>query len=154
MLFKMRGKNGFGAFEIIIVVGIMVMLTVLTIISYNSYRRNAVLDASHSLSLSLLNEARSKTLASFENHQYGVHFETNALVLFRGVVYDSASTTNVRHDLDSRVVISEISLGGGSDVIFARQTGKALANGSITLSLQSDPSRTKKISIYPTGVVQ
>jgi hypothetical protein len=102
-----------------------------------------------------LNEARALTLASYDNTVYGVHLLPDRATLFKGNTFSSSDPDNKVNVISSRVSISNIVLsGGGNDIIFQRLTGKTGQNGTITLSLISDPSKSKTITIQVSGIIE
>lgn len=140
--------------EILIVVAILSLLAVVVISGFISLRKQTALDSAGENIMSVLNEARSKTLASKDDSEYGVHFETDRIVLFKGDVFSAADPDNKEFVVLSSVEISNIDLnGGGSDLVFERLTGKTDNNGTTTLRLKSDFSKTKDIVISSTGIV-
>ena len=57
--------------------------------------------------------------------------------------------------LSFKVTIFSISLsGGGADVVFERLTGELDKSVTITITLVSDTSKTRVITIQLTGVVE
>ena len=146
--------KGFSLLEIIVVIGILVLLAALGTGSLLQFSKTTDLNSSVEGSVSSLLEARSKTLSSQEESQYGVHFESDKIVLFRGAVYFSGDPLNEEAALPSSVETASISLnGGGSDVIFKKLTGETDQYGTVTFRLKSDISKTRVITVGSTGVV-
>ena len=105
--------------------------------------------------MSMLSKARTDTLASLDDSDYGVHFEDYRMVLFKGSVFMEPNVDNVEIFFDSRVKLSNISLaGGGPNVIFKRLTGATDQFGIITLEVFSDASTTQTVTIYGTGSIE
>ncbi len=105
--------------------------------------------------IGLLRDARSRTLASEANSNYGVHFENTRAVLFQGDIYNQASPSNEAYELPSSIEIYNIALTGGvSDLVFTRLYGTTTASGTVHLRSRNDPSKTKTISVYSTGGIQ
>jgi hypothetical protein len=105
--------------------------------------------------ITLLNEARSKTLASLDDSEYGVHFEANRMVLFKGNLFTEPDPDNKETVFNPTVYISNISLtGGGVNVIFNRLIGKTDEDGTITIALTSDPTINNVVHIYSTGSME
>jgi hypothetical protein len=100
--------------------------------------------------LSTLAAAREKTLAGINNSQYGVHFQSDRLILFRGASYPGTTVQTI--DLDSTITIPTITLaGGGTNVIFNRLTGATAQTGTIVVRLASDATQSIIITIAATG---
>jgi len=146
--------NGFTLLEILIVISIILVIVVMGASSLPSFRTTTELNSSAEDGMSLLLNARSKTLSSHEESQFGVHFETDRVVLFKGTAYSSTSPDNKIVLFPARISLSTTTLaGGGNDVLFKRLTGETDNYGTIVLRLTSDASTTKTIRIEKTGVV-
>lgn len=144
-------KRGFTLIEILTVLVITIIITSLFVSAYLSFKRRTDLVTSAQNILSILNLAQSKTLASEGGVSYGVHLETNQYTFFQGVVYSSGDPNNKVFILPSGVTINSISLTpSGSEVIFARLTGRSLQIGTFSL-LESVSSATQIINIESSG---
>lgn len=150
---KKATTSGITMLELVVVIAIIIVLASLIITSFSAFRNSKVLDTGVENILSVLAKARGNTLSSKNAYQYGVHFETSQVVLFRGATYSSSDPSNEVVSLDSAVEISSITLtGGGSDVIFDRLTGKTNMDGTVIIRINSDTSKTKTITINATGI--
>lgn len=146
-------QSGFSLIEIVIVLGILVLVSAFLVSPFTNFRNTQILQVSVEDVLSTLNKARTQTLAGHGDSAYGVHLETNRVVLFAGETYNASDPTNQAVNLHSLVNISNISLsGGGSSVVFRRLTGTTTKTGTVTLSLASDSSVNKVITIPATGI--
>jgi prepilin-type N-terminal cleavage/methylation domain-containing protein len=145
--------RGFTLLEILIVCSIIALLSALSFKALVAFKSDRALDADVHGILALLDEARRTTLSAKSLSQYGVHFETNTVVLFKGATYSSTDPNNRDAGLSGETSITAINLSGGtSNVVFARLTGEVAAQGEITIGLKKDPSLTKTIKIYATGI--
>ena len=143
--------KGFTVIEIIIVIVILAVLTAMALTSFSGFRQNQTLNSDTSKIVSVINEARSKTLSSQYFSQYGARVESSKVILFKGATYSGGgiSTTTISTALE----ISGISLaGGGSDVVFQKITGKTDNYGAITIRVKTNTSKTKTINISSTGI--
>ncbi|MEK7135100.1 MAG: type II secretion system protein [Patescibacteria group bacterium] len=145
-------QKGFTVIEIIIVLAIGALLTGFVALSFSKINEHEALNTNADLIVSILNEARSMTLSSVGDTGYGVHFDIDQVVLFRGAVYSSGSATNVPTTLNSRVAMRNISFGGGSNVIFSRLTGATAQAGTLQVYLKSATTTYKTISVSAIGV--
>jgi len=103
--------------------------------------------------LSVINEARVKTVSSEDYSRFGVHFEANRVVLFKGDIFAEPNSSNIETILSPLVEISDISLnGGGADIVFQKLTGKTGNYGSLRVRLKSDNNKYKTISVKSTGI--
>lgn len=145
--------RGVTAMELLISLAILAMISGIVVSFFSGFRESKVLDTGVEDVVSLLNEARLDTLSSKSDLQYGVHFESGRMVLFRGTVFSEPNVDNVEVVLNSVLEISNIALtGGGANVLFDRLTGKTSQYGAVTLRVKNAPSRSVLITIEPTGV--
>ncbi|MEW5907764.1 MAG: hypothetical protein AB1643_01085 [Patescibacteria group bacterium] len=146
--------KGFTIIEILIFLAIMVIVISIVFVSFTSLRKTQSLDNAVDNIVALINEARSRTLASKDFSQYGVHFESSRAVLFKGTMFSEPSSDNSEFALPAILEISGIALnGGGSDTVFQRITGKTDNFGTITLRIKSDTGTIKNINIRLTGMI-
>ncbi len=132
----------------------MGMLGTFVVTAYLKFNSMQALEKDRALVSSILNQARSLTLSSKGNSQYGVRFNAGEIVLFTGASYSAATTTNLSFPLSPQVSLSTSLSGGGVEVVFERLSGKTRESGTVTLALVSNASSTKSITIYGTGVIQ
>ncbi|MCH7529563.1 type II secretion system protein [Patescibacteria group bacterium] len=148
-------QRGFTLIEILVVITILVTLSAVSVTVFSKFSTSRALTGSVQTVLSILDDARTLTLASKDGYQYGVHFETTKVVLFKGTVYSSSDSDNDITVLQTTVEISNITLtGSGSDVVFSRLTGKTAQNGTVRLSLVSDSTSSSTINIQTTGIAE
>ncbi len=141
--------------ETIIIVAVSIILFAIIVSAFSGFNKNQSLNSTSSEVVSVLNEARALTLASLDNKAYGVHFQSDKVILFKGSVFSSSDPDNKITTISSKISISNISLnGGGDDIIFQRLTGKTDQDGTITLSLVSDPSKSKTITVLVSGIIE
>jgi prepilin-type N-terminal cleavage/methylation domain-containing protein len=152
---RFKTNKGFSLMEILVVVSIAVVLVVSITVSFAKFSENQIIKSTVSEVLSELDEARALTLASYDDTVYGVHIESDEITFFKGDTYSAVDEDNEVTELSARVSISDISLyGGGDDIIFQRLTGKTDQYGTLTVSLVSDPTETKIITIQESGIIE
>ena len=148
-----KGKS-FTLVEVLTIVGILIVLTAISIPAFRFFQRESDLNNSVEETLNILRLAQNKTIASEGASQYGVHFETEKFVLFKGVNYDPSATDNEIHNLPKSVEIYKVELvGGGSEVVFDRVTGTTNQFGKVYFQLKTDISKNKTIYIENSGQV-
>ncbi len=149
-------NKGITILEIIISITIMAIIIVAIVLNLSQFRNEQSLQNSTSDVISLLNEARTNTIASKNSTYYSVHFETNRAVLFTGGTFTEPNSTNKQIDITGSVLIpvsGGINLnGGGSNITFTRISGDTQNYGTIIIRLTSDATRQKTITINKTGV--
>lgn len=151
---KERGK-GFTLLEILVVIGIMGLLLSFTANPLLSFYRQIVFQGAVENVLTMLDEARKSTLSSYYSTEYGVHFETGRVVLFRGNTFNNGDSNNDEYILDVSTNISNITLNGGViDVVFDRITGETSTYGSIVVEQISGNLSSSTITIHSSGLVE
>ncbi|MFA5773588.1 MAG: prepilin-type N-terminal cleavage/methylation domain-containing protein [Candidatus Paceibacterota bacterium] len=154
--FKIKRNKGISIIEILIVISIIVIISAIAIPNFSKFHNQQALRNTTEDVISLLNEARNSTISSKNSNTYGVHFQSDKVILFAGSSFND-SPSNKQINLDSSVIIPAtggINLnGGGSDIIFARITGDTTNNGTIVIQLVSDTTQQKIITISKIGVI-
>ena len=144
-------KRGFTALETFIVLSVAILLIVIVLPSFQAMRNNQVLKATASEVVSALNEARSQSLSSVDSSEYGIHFESDEIIIFKGTTFSSLDPDNENISITSPASISSINLTGGAvDVYFDRLSGAPNKTGTITISVSPF---SKIITISATGAV-
>ncbi len=155
MLPKARVKNsfqqGFTLIELLIVVGIIGVLLIITLSRIGNFGTQTDLDTTAQRIVSTLQLARNQTLASEDGNVFGVHFESDKYVLFKGATYDPLDTENKENDISSTTISSITLAPSGADVVFDRVRGTTSNTGSVTLQLVADASKTKVIVVNALG---
>ena len=136
--------------EIIIVIAVLLIVIGISTASFLGIKENQLLKNSTEEVLNTLNKARSLTLTSLDSSEYGVHFSSDQIVLFKGTSYVINDIDNEIISIVNPVSISNIALGGGSDIYFNRLNGSPNVSGTITIS---SSGKTQVISISALGIV-
>ena len=149
-----RDGRGVTLIEVVLVVAIMAVLAALSFSALRMLNATRALEGEAARVAAELQKARSLTISSKNNAQFGVHIQSSQVTLFQGTTFVVGSSTNSVLGINPLITISAISLaGGGSDVIFQRLTGKTAYGGTLTLSRRGS-SAIKTITIYATGLVE
>jgi type II secretory pathway pseudopilin PulG len=137
--------------EFLVVIAIIALVSTVTTSGLLSYKNSTDLSTATQQTYSLLLKARSRTLSSDAHSQYGVHFQSDRVILFKGTSYAAATTTE-SYVFPASVEMSSIQLnGGGADIIFKRLTGETNQYGTTTLRLKANTSRMSLINVKSTG---
>lgn len=146
-------NKGFTIIELVIVMAIIGILSAMIITPFAAFRNSKVLDTASEETLALLSEARGNTLSGKDGYQYGVHFETSKIVLYRGATYSSTDVNNKTVLLDNALEVSSITLaGGGVDVLFDQLSGKTTKSGTVVIRAKNDTTKSRTITIVGTGI--
>jgi len=154
---KIKNK-GISIIEVLVVISILSIISAIVVPRLSGFRNQQVLKNTTEDIVSLLNEARNNTISSKDSTNYGVHFESDKVVLFKGLSFES-STSNKEIKLDSSIVIPEdggINLqNGGDDIVFERITGDTVNDEYGTIVIQSTKDETAQniVSISKIGII-
>lgn len=154
---KIYKNKAFTIMELLIAIAIVSIIVAVVMPSLYNIRNDQILKSTTEDIVTMLNQARSRTLASVDSNYYSVHFESDRMVLYTGSVFSEPNVSNVEVIFDEHVSIPSsggLNLNGAvSNVIFTRLTGDTDSYGTIILQINSDTSKTKTITIRKTGVV-
>ncbi|MDP2720819.1 MAG: prepilin-type N-terminal cleavage/methylation domain-containing protein [bacterium] len=143
-------QRGFTLIELLIVAALIAILLAILLARLGTFGDQTRVATTAQRIISTLELARNQTLASESETVYGVHFESDKYVLFKGASYDPVSPDNKVINL-SEVEINDVVVAGGSDVVFARIRGTTVNSGDIKIRLINDTSRTATILINSQG---
>ena len=150
----MRNKRkGITAIEILFAVGIVGIMMTIVVSSFSQFR-NASLVNTESLDIvSFINNARLSSMSSVNDLQYGVHFDSDKVVMYSTAVYSASDSTNVVRALNTRLNFTNIAIqGGGSDVIFRKVTGDTGLYATTTMKFLGSTATSTIFVIRPSGV--
>ena len=150
----MRGQSGIALVEILVVIAIIVLILLVVLPPFSSIKEGQVLDNAVENVISALNKARTQTLSSLDSSEYGVHFESDQILIFKGKVFSANDPDNESVEITSPATISDVTLGGVSgpegELYFARLSGVPDKSGTVTVSVAGN---SKIITISSTGTV-
>ena len=153
---RIINNKGISLIEILIVVGIISIISTIVIPSLSRFHDQQALRNTTEDVISLLNEARNNTISSKNSTTYGIHFQSDKVILFTGSSF-TISSSNKQINLDSVIIIPSvggINLNGrGSDIIFDRITGDTAEYGSIIIRLKRDVLKQNIINISKIGII-
>ena len=149
----MPHTRAFSLIEILVVFAVIVLLATGALYSMTTARANKQLGTIVDGVVFTLEEAKSNALSGKGGTGHGVHFASDEYVLFEGNSYDSGDPDNQSFSVESDFTVTWTLTGGGSDVVFARLTGEVAASGTVTITDDSDPSRTTTVQIGSLGDV-
>ncbi|KKS04990.1 MAG: hypothetical protein UU58_C0002G0002 [Candidatus Nomurabacteria bacterium GW2011_GWA2_41_25] len=146
-----RYKQGITVIELLIVIAVLGIIFSIIIPQFSKTRELQVLKSAVSDVMSSLNKAQSRTLASVDSSSYGVHFQVDKVIIFKGIIFVADASDNETINIISPATISTIALaGGGANLFFNRLSGAPSVTGSIVVS---STNFIKTITISSTGTV-
>lgn len=139
--------------EILVVLATVILIFLVVSPQFNKMKElQSVKNATGDI-ISVLNKAKFSTLASLNSSSYGVHFQSDQIVLFTGTTYSGGASGNEVIYISSPATISNVTLAGSSsssgDVYFNRLSGIPDKSGTVTVT---SPNFSKIVTISGTGV--
>ena len=151
---KLSLKKGFNLVELLIIIAVLSLIAFGSVSVFINFRNQQGLDKDTETIVEILQQARSQTLTSQNDSQYGVHISATKITLFTGSSYSSSDLSNKDYPLTLSDTVLNVSLsGGGNEVIFQRLSGETSQSGTITLA-SSATGESKTIKIYKTGLIE
>lgn len=146
-----KNIRGFTLLELIIVISITVIITSAIMPIYSGFLVRNQVKTNIWRMMDGINRARFNALTGRDNESWGVHFETNEYVLFKGTTYVAVDPTNEIFTLPSILRLSSINLNGaGNEIIFEKITADTIGYGAVTIEdLKSYETNT--ISVNEVG---
>ena len=146
--------SGFTLLEIIVVVAILGIILLTVLPQFSKSRETQVLNSAVGDVLSSLNQARAQTLASLDSSSYGVHFQADKVIIFKGAVFSAEDPDNQAVAILEPAMIEDVTLNGvggsSGELYFARISGSPSKSGTVTLAT---PNAFRIITISATGGV-
>ena len=148
-----KANGGFTVFELIIVIGLVILFGATLLPSFSSLQTGSQLESATYQLGEYLRLARSRSVARKGNKQYGVYLATTTVpqsfVLFRGSSY-ATRQSNFDQTIEVDTPIS-FSSTMNDEVVFDRASGATQATGTITIAHEVFGERT--IVVNKLGVI-
>jgi Tfp pilus assembly protein FimT len=148
----LKNQRGVSALELITVISITLILIIIVFSKFSSVREGQVIKSAVEGVLSSIDRARGETLSSLNSSEYGVHFQSDKVIIFKGKVFSAGDSLNESIDLTTPASITNVTFGGVSgtsgDVYFNRLSGMPSTTGTISINTGS---YSKIITISATG---
>lgn len=145
-------KKAFTLIEAVIVISILGLLAGLSSLSLVNFGKGSELENARTVVASSLRTAQSNSLANLGDNPWGVHFESDKVVIFQdaGSGFDLNDSTNQTKTLPKGTTVS-VNFGGPSDLIFEQNSSSTLTPGTVTLS--STANTNEEIVINAEGMI-
>lgn len=151
-------KTGFSLLEIVVVLAVLALILAIAMSTYLSNQQLPQLNNATQEIINILRLAQNQTIASKQNSQYGVYFDTSTLperyVLFKGSSYASRDTAfDQIYTIPVSAEFYQVNTGGANQVVFDKLTGSTENTGNISLRLTGDHSQTKILYVDSSGII-
>lgn len=140
-------QRGFTLIEALLSVSIIGLLAGLSLPIYASFQNRNNLDIATQSIADALRRAQIYSRGVSGDSQWGVEIQPTSVTLFKGSVFSGRDAT---YD-EVTTIPSIISIGGLSEVLFAKLSGAPSTTGDITLVVS--PNDTRTITINTKGMV-
>ena len=144
-------QKGFTLIELLIVTVIVVILTTISFAAFRNLNKAKILSTERDRLHSLISEARSKTLSSEGDTQYGVYATTTEAILFTGTGYTGSNGVKT-YTFDPRIQLASSTLGEDS-IVFQRLTGKVATSGTFSLISLIDETFIVNFNVSTSGAL-
>ncbi len=143
-------KKGFTLIELIIVVGLVIMLSSLTLpVGFNFFQESTLRDQARNLESSL-RKAQAVAISGRGDANAGIKIAENSYIIFEGSSYE-----NRRSSLDIIIPFSiSISPGGNDEIVFEKTTGKLFLPTEEALITLTFGTHVREISINSQGKIE
>lgn len=154
----MSVSRGFTTIELMMVILFFgIALGLVTVPLSNLQGKTALTDGTLALK-DTIRRANTQSLSGYFGSGWGVHLSDGAgcsvpavkYYLFKGSTFDAASDTTEVFDVPSGAEITDVSVGGGCDIMFTRFHGVTDNVGSVTMTGLNDGATTT-LTINPFG---
>ncbi len=146
-------KSGVTVLELLIVLAIIGILVAVVLPQFSRVRENQALKNATSDMLTAVDKARGQTLASLNSSEYGVHFEVNQIIIFKGTAFSAGATDNEVIYITTPVSITNVTFGGVSsttgNIYFSLLSGAPSTTGTVTVA---NTTTSKTLTISATGI--
>jgi prepilin-type N-terminal cleavage/methylation domain-containing protein len=147
-------RRGITMIELVVVIAVIGLLVSVVFPQFSKGRELQVLKSGVEDTLSSIDKARVETLSSLNSSSYGVHFQSNKVIIFTGTTFSAGASSNEIINIVTPANISNVTLGGVSsmsgDMYFNRLSGSPSLTGTVTISTHN---YSKIITISGVGAV-
>ncbi|EKE15716.1 MAG: hypothetical protein ACD_11C00108G0010 [uncultured bacterium] len=131
-----KNKKGFTLVEILLVIGIISLISGISIPVYQSFQTKNNLDVAVDNAVQALRRAQMLSQAVNGDSNWGVKFQSGSMVLFKGASYATRDANyDEIFDLPTTIVASNL-----TEIVFAKFTGFPTATGTTTLTTINNDS--------------
>lgn len=143
----MKNSNGFTLIELMLVIGLIAILSGLSVSVFSASQTKNDLNIAVSTFVNSARNAQIKARLSIQDDSWGVKKEQSQIIVFKG---NNFNTRDQSYDQITNIS-PNINYSGFNEFSFSKVTGLPLAAGSITLS--NAPGQTLTVNISSNGVI-
>jgi len=153
----LHASPGMSLIELIVVMGIFIVLvTSIRFFPIDFFYAQSLNDDATKIAFTLRG-TRDRAVAQDAESMWGVHFvnestETDYYQVFKGDTFAEGAVVE-RVNLNETVQFTSPSLGSSEDVLFSKLNGLPTGANSLIISLISEPTETKTITVLENGQV-
>jgi len=142
-------RRGITVIEMLVIIVVIGIISLIVLPQFSKIKENQVLKDGVADVLSSLDKARSQTLSSLNSSEYGVHFQSDKVIIFKGKDFSTRETAKDETiNIVTPAVMSSGTLTLPANIFFNRLSGMPSTNGTVIISTSS---YSKIITISATG---
>lgn len=145
-------ERGITLIELLVVIAVLGIIFSIVLPQFSKTRELQVLKNGIQDVISSINKAHEQTLASLNSSSYGVHFQSDSVIIFKGTGFSDGAAGNETINIVTPASITNVALGCTPsipcNVYFNRLSGSPSTTGTITISTTN---YSKIITISATG---
>lgn len=146
-------KKAFTLLEILLVLALLGVLFGMSALYFQVSQVRANLSGQVDIFVSYARLAQSDSASGKNEEAQGLHLDTDSYVLFSGLTYNPADTSNTLLELPPTVEIQNIQLNGaGSDIIFSPPYGETVTYGTFDF-VSPSTGKTVTITLSANGTI-
>lgn len=145
-------SRAFTLIELLIVMAVLIIIAGLSSVYLVSFSKNVGGTDGRAILKQTYNTSRSNSMANLDDTSWGLHLESGRVVVFPGATYNSSEPKNIYKVLPSHTTLAWTVTGGGSDIIFNKNSSVTV--NSATLTLNSTEASTVTLNINSEGRIE
>lgn len=143
-----KKRRGFSILEVGLSIGLIGILTVITIPMYQGVQSRNNLDVAAMEMTQSLRRAQILSQAVDGDTAWGLYVQNGSITLFKGTSYTTRDT-----DFDETFIVpTNLAFTGLSEIVFTQFSGMPQTTGTITITAPSNETRT--VTINAKGMVE
>lgn len=146
-----KSDRAFTLIEVIIVLSVMMILVGLASLSVVSFGKGSDVEAGKAAAVQAIREAQSSSFANLGDASWGVHFDSNRVVIFSFTSggYNPSDTSNKVSILPEDITFTA-DFSGSTNLIFDKGKTTLISGGTVQVA---SPNRTIQVNINNEGMI-